>query len=354
MITLNKTEFLNGIRAIKSSCGKTNINPVLGTLHLKTIGQGLEITATDTIFSARTIIEANVKEQIDICVNADKLESIVNALDDIITINCPKEVATISSGKTNFDVLTLNSKDFPTISFELSDDKVVLSKDDFVKGVNKTVISTATEGHNLLSGVCFTFKKENGYEMVATDGNRLSRVEFNNIVNKEGQYVIPHNILNNVIKDISDEIEIYFNGNKVIFKTGKSLFSTQLLNGSYPKYEQIIPQNAPLKAVVDKNELLKSLEKVAIMSDSRTNVTVFNFRNGELHLATSCDNGKAEDTIEVSFDGELKIAFNFRYVLEGIKAMQSDVVEFGMNTASSATVLNGDFCYLIMPIMQKG
>lgn len=358
MITLNKTDFLNGIKAVKSSCGKTNINPILGTLHLKTIGQGLQITATNTIFSARIIIEANVTEQCDFCINADKLENIVSALDDIITIDYPKAketaVAVIKSGKTHFDILTLNSIDYPSIEFELSEDTVTLSKEDFVKGVNKTIISTTIDNQSILNGVCFTFNNENGYEMAATDGNRLSVIKFNDSeVAKEGQYIIPHNVLNNVIKSIEEHVDIYFKEKKVIFKTGNCLYSTQLLAGTYPAYNKLIPDKLSLKATVNRNDLLKALEKVAIMSDARTNITVFDFKNNELNLTTSCENGKAKDTIEVNFEGEFKIAFNFRFVLEGIKAMQSEIVEFGMNTASSATVLNGDFCYLIMPIMLK-
>ena len=131
------------------------------------------------------------------------------------------------------------------------------------------------------------------------------------------------------------------------------MYSTNLYTGTFPKYQQLIPQNQPFKAMVDRTELLKSLEKVAIMSDSRTNITVFDFNKNELHLTTSCEGGKAEDTIEVSFDDKLKIAFNFRFVLEGIKAMQSEVVEFGMTNDSGACVLKGDFVYLVMPVKVK-
>lgn len=354
MITLNKNDFLNAIRAVKSSCGKANIMPILSTLHLKTIGQALQITATDTIFSARTIIEANVTDQYEFCINAEKLENIVNALDDIITIDCPDIVATIKSGKTHFDVLILNPEDYPQPDFELSDDKIVLSKDDFIKGVNKTTISTTTD-NQLLSGVCFTFDKENGYEMAATDGNRLSLVKFNDVVvNKKGQYVIPHTVLNNAIKSVNDDIEIYFKNNRILFKIDNYLYSSNILSGSYPSYAKLIPQSFTTIATMDKSELLKSLEKVAIMSDNRTNITVFDFKNNVLHLTTSCESGKAEDTIIAPADGELKIAFNFRFVLEGIKAMQSNEVEFGMNNEKSAVVVKGDFIYLIMPIMQKG
>lgn len=349
MITVNKTEFLNAIKAVKSSCGKGEINPILATINIQTVGQGLQLTTTNCTNSARTIIEANVTEPIDICINADKLENIVNALDDIIVIDLKDVVATISSGKTHFDIVVLLSSDFPSTKFDLTEDKITLTKDDFVKGVNKTIVATASEVQNLLSGICFTFG-ENGYEMAATDGNRLSQVKFDESVGKEGQFVIPHSVLLNISKCIQDNIEIYFEGNRAIFKTGRYLYATNLYTGTFPKYQQLIPQNQKYNAVINRADLLKSLEKVAIMSDARTNVTVFDFKSNELHLTTSCDGGKAEDTIEVDFSDELKIAFNFRFVLEGIKAMQSETVEVGISNAMGACVLKGDFTYLVMPV----
>jgi DNA polymerase-3 subunit beta len=352
MITVNKTEFLNGIKAVKSSCGKGELNPILNTINLKTVGQGIQLTATDCTNSARTTIEANVTEQVDICVNSDKLENIVNALDDIITIELDKVVATIKSGKTHFDIVVLLSEDFPQPKFDLPEEKITLSKDDFVKCINKTVIATATEVQNILNGICFTFT-DKGYEMAATDGNRLSQVKFDEVVGKQGQYVIPHNVLSNVAKSVQDNIEIYFEDNRAIFKTGSYLYCTNLYNGTYPKYQQLIPVNQPNVAKIKRTHLLKSLEKVAIMSDSRTNITVFNFKDNELFLTTSCDGGKAEDTIEIDFGAELKMAFNFRFILEGIKAMQSEYVEFEMSTDKGACLLNGDFIYLVMPIVVK-
>lgn len=355
MITVNKTEFLNAVKAVKTSCSRNKINPILEGINLTTVGQGLQLTATDCTNSARTIIEANVKEPMDVCINAEKLENIVNVLDDIITIDCPDTTATFKSGKTHFNIVVMQATDFPQTNFEFEGKKVVLQKDDFIKGINKTIIATATETQNILNGICFTFN-ENGYEMAATDGNRLSQVKYDNAETdiKEGQYIIPHNVLSSVIRCINNDVELYFQETRVILKSGNYLYSSSLFDGTFPKYQQLIPQNQKYKAVVDRAELLKSLEKVAIMSDNRTNITVFDFKNGELHLTTSCEGGKAEDTIEVSFDDELKIAFNFRFILEGIKAMQSDAVEFGMSGATGACLIKGDFCYLVMPIMQKG
>lgn len=355
-ISVNKTDFLSGIKAIKSSCGKMNLQPILGTIHIKTIGQGLQLTATDIENSARTVIEANVNGDYNFCVNADKLESIVNALSGIITIDLPDNIAIIKSGKTEFSLLTLNAEEYPEPDFTLSEDKVVLSHDDFINGVNKTAFATAQETQNILAGVCFTFNKENGYEMAATDGNRLSRVIFDGVpMNREGQYSIPSNVLMNVAKSIGDEVELYFKENKVIFKTKNYLYSSNIYSGQFPKYAQLIPTDSPLKAVVKRSDLLHSLEKVAIMVDNRNNLTTFNFKDNQLNLTTkTVDVGTAKDSFDIAFDGEIVIGFNYRFVLEAIKAMDTDEIVICMNKPNSACLIQGDFTSLIMPVQIRG
>lgn len=357
MITIHQTDLLNGIKAIKSTCGKMTLNPILGTFHIKTIGQSLQLTATDTDSSARTIIEANVTEQVEFCVNADKLENIVNALDNLITIDIQETNAIIKSGNTEFNLLTLLPIDFPPITFELPEDnKITLDKTSFTEGVNKTAFATLQETSALIGGVCITFNKEEGYEMAATDGNRLSQVIFTDKpVNTEGQYVIPKKVLLDVAKTCGNEIEIYFNPTKVIFKTDNYLFMTSLLNGNYPKYQQLIPQNNPNKAIIKRTDLLHSLEKVAIMSDDRQSLTTFNFTNNSLDLFTKSDNGNAKDKFDVDYtNSDLKISFNYKFLLEGIRAMDTENITFEMNLPTSACLIKGNFNYLVMPVVMKG
>ena len=351
MITIQKTDFLNGIKAVKTSTAKVGLQPILACMRIKCVGQALELTATDLNSSARTIIEANIDTPIDVCVNADKLENIVARLGDIIKIDLKDAFLEIKSGKTRFNCLTLNTVDFPEVSFDIEGEKISLPMIDFVDGINKTIFATSADIINVLNGVCFTFGT-NGYELAATDGNRLCQVKFEGSVGKEGQFVIPRKTLLDVIRINGQELKICLNEKDVVFQIGSSFFKTRVINSQFPKYQALIPQNQPQNATIKRNELVKALEKVAIMCDEKTGITVFNFNENTLNIVTSCDNGNAEDNLEIWFEGELKIAFNYKYLLEGIKAMTTEDVTFGMNGALGACVVKGDNNYLslIMPV----
>ena len=351
MITVQKEQFLNAIKSVKTSVGKLALQPVLSTIHLKTENGGIVLTTTDLETSSRAVCEVNATESMDICINANNLENIVSRLNDLITLTVDEAKVIIKSGNTKYELLYIQSEEFPKVEFNTNGESIVISKEDFVNGVNKTIISTSSDS-GILGGVCFTFDKD-GYELGATDSNRLSQVKFATPLNIEGQFVIPKKILIDVVKNVDKEIYIFLDDKTVTFQTGSCLFKQNLLTNKYPNYNQLIPKEFVNKAIIDKEELLKSLEKVSVMCDERTNIMVFNFTHDKLHLTTASENGQAEDTIEISFDGELKVAFNYRYILEGIKVMQSDVVEFNMNGELNPCLINSDFNYLCMPIQIK-
>ena len=352
MITVQKNELLNAIKAVKTATAKIDINPILKCIHIKSEGYGLILTATDLSSSAQALCEANITEDIDICVNAEKFENIIAKLDEIITFNLGQGVLDIKSGNTEFKLVFIQPQEYPEITFEQTEDFVTLTKDEFINGVNKTAISSSTAEQSVMSGICFTFNNDS-YEMASTDGTRLSQVKFNTVVNKEGQYVIPQKVLLNVVRNIDKEVTLYFAENTIVFHTDNCFFKQNLLNGKYPDYKKVIPQNQQYKATIKRSDLLHALEKVAVMCDEKTNITTFDFENNKLKLTTACDNGKAKDIIDINFEGKNKLALNYKFVLEGVKVMDTEDIIFEMSEALSPCVLKSDFCYLIMPMKGK-
>lgn len=358
MITVNKTDFLNAIKAVKTSVVKAGLQPILSTIHIKSENGGLTLTASDCTNSSRAVIEANSLEPIDVCLNAEKLEAIVNRLDDEITLEIKDANALFRSGKLKYKLMYINANEFPEVEFNITDDnKVILGAEEFIDVVNKTSFSVAIELQNILSGICFTFN-ETGYEVASTDGNRLSKVEYENpYINITGSFTLPRKILIDVSRVASGDVEIYLSEHKVIFKTANCIFSSSILTGKFPEYNKLLPTNQPKIATINKKDIITALENVAIMSDDRTNIVVLDFEGSELELSTnSKDFGEAKDTIDVDFniDTRLKIAFNYRYLMEVLKVIDTETVTFEMSEPLSPCIIRSSFVYLIMPIQLRG
>ena len=125
--------------------------------------------------------------------------------------------------------------------------------------------------------------------------------------------------------------------------------------GNFPDYNKLLPKAQPNTATINTKDILIALENVSIMSDDRTNIVVLDFKNNELVLTTnSIDIGEAKDTVECSFNSELKICFNYRYLVEVLKAIESDTIQFAMDTNLSPCLINSEFLHLIMPIQLRG
>ena len=354
MITLQKEPFLQAIKAVKSSCGKANLQPILSTIHLKSSDGGLILTATDINNSARAVIEANITKPIDVCINADKLDAIISRLNDVVALNVEDAFLVIKSGNTKFDLLWLNSEEYPHPDFTLVDNPIVMSADTFISGINKTIFATQTAEGQILNGVCLTLNNEKGFEFASTDGNRLCQVKFDVPIGVEGQYVLPRKVLLDLTKIIKDEIELHIANNRIIFKSNNCLFASVLLNGKYPQYAQLIPTNNPKKFEMNKSDLLNALETVAIMVNEQTNVCKFNFTDDLLELTAKCNNGNSKDYVDIKTNtsGILNIAFNYRYLIEGLKATNNDTITFEIKDSISACIMKGENNYIqiIMPV----
>ena len=153
-----------------------------------------------------------------------------------------------------------------------------------------------------------------------------------------------------------EAVKIYTERSKIIIKSEKTTTISRLLEGQFPKYNQLIPAESPKVAKVNVSQLISALERVAIMVNEKTSIVKFDFSQNSLKLTGDTpDSGKSEEELAINYDGEdLAIAFNYKFVLEALKNIESDDVNVGLNTALSATVLRpdneDDFVCLIMPV----
>ena len=158
-----------------------------------------------------------------------------------------------------------------------------------------------------------------------------------------------------------DFVKIFTDKTKIIIKSENTTIISRLMEGQYPKYNQLIPQESPKIAIVNILQLISALERVAIMVNERTSIVKFEFKENKLILtADTPDSGASEDEIDIDFAQceDLKIAFNYRYVLDSLKNMETTEVKIGLNTSLSATVLKPnneeDYVCLIMPVQIRG
>ena len=366
---VKKEDLYNGIKIVERATSVKALQPVLMNILIETVDKGtIKLVATDLDYTVIAQVDAQVEEMGKITLPSKTLNEIVSKLGDkLITFDMKdgENTVNITCQKSKFDIIGISASEFPQEFSNIqlnSEEGFEIAIRPFVKAVKQAGFAAASyETSNLLSGIVCDISS-NLMEIASTDGNRLARVR-ENIENKDNQakqLIIPSKTLNEFIRMsgfIDEEsVKIYTQGSKIIIKSEKTTTISRLLEGQYPKYNQLIPQESPKIALVNVSQMTSALERVSIMVNEKTSIVKLEFSNNNLKLtADTPDSGKSEENLDIDYTGdELTIAFNYKYVLEALKNLDSDNVKIGLNTPLSATMFRpdneDDFVCLIMPV----
>lgn len=369
--SIEKGYLLNRLKVVEKIASMRGINPILSNILIEACEDNkIKLTSTDMDMSVETTQVASVDTPGSTTMGAKKLIEIVNKLPDkpiLFELDNSTQIMQISCGSTKYEVISMESGDFPKVFKDIyQENEIEIETEPFIKGIEHTVFACASpESRNVISGVIIKVRKDN-IEMAATDGNRLTRL-IQQISEKEIEdeitIIIPSKALNEFARicQITEDkkVKIIITKVKVIFKTENFILESQLLDGDFPPYSQLIPKSFPKNVIVDRDEFLNALDRVSTMVSDRTSIIEFCFTHDKIKmLAQTPEEGKSNDEIDVEYqDGDLEIAFNYKYIVESIKNMDSEKIQIGLNGSLSATMFtpvnDNDYICLIMPVQLK-
>lgn len=366
---IKKEDLYNGIKIVENATSTRALQPVLLNVLIETVNSNtIRLVATDLDLTIITEVDAQVEVEGKITLPSKTLNEIVSKLGNkLITFEKEPDssIVNITCQNSKFDIIGISANEFPpeVYNIELKEDESFeIEVKPLTKAAKKAGFAAAGyETSNLLSGiVCDISGQVLG--IASTDGNRLARVRetIKNSDDKSRQLIIPSRTMNefNKISAYIDEdsIKVYTEKTKIVFKSAKTTMISRLLDGQFPKYNQLIPTESPKNSIVNVSELSSALERVSIMVNDKTSIVKMEFSDNTLKLmADTPDSGKSEDELSINYTSEpLVIAFNYKYVLEALKNMDCEEVKIGLNTGLSATVFRPnneeDFVCLIMPV----
>jgi DNA polymerase-3 subunit beta len=199
--------------------------------------------------------------------------------------------------------------------------------------------------------------------MVATDGHRLALVEKDGDIGlstKKNSVLLPRKGMMEIRRLLEEECEAGFlmgiTEKSAAMKKDDTLINVRLLEGEFPDYRKVIPENNDKTVLVDRNGLLASLKRVSILSADKIKGVNFKFSKNSLVLTSSSpDIGDATEELETEYEGEdVEIAFNASYMIDMLEAVQDEKVEVRLKDSLSPGMLvspgGGDHTYIIMPM----
>ncbi|MBI2375747.1 MAG: DNA polymerase III subunit beta [Deltaproteobacteria bacterium] len=267
----------------------------------------------------------------------------------------------ISSGKVSFKVVGSSADGFPALP---RFDEVPFFDIDpavFREMIDRTLFAVSTDETRFnLTGV-FIEPTANGLRMVSTDGHRLSLVERaveEKVPLKKGVIVPRKGVieLRKLLDDAGGPGRLGFVENSAVFERGELVLTTQLLEGQFPDYQQVIPSSFSRKAFIDKDLFREALKRTSLLASDKAQSVRIDLRPGVLTVsANNPDLGEASEEIEVEFDGEpLRVGFNFRYLLDVLAVLPEGKIEFDVSDALSPGLVRSErvpeFRAIVMPM----
>lgn len=367
--TASQSDLSAALQLVSRAVASRPTHPVLANVLLTAdAGTGrLSVTGFDLNLGIQTSLPASVEASGAITLPARLLGEIVSRLaaDSPITLAAGDgDQVELTSLSGSYTVRSMPADDYPDLPLQQTGKPISLAAADLAQGLRATLFaSSGDESKQLLTGVHIQATAD-GLEFAATDGHRLA-VQRLAVESSAEPFAltIPARSLRELerLLGVGTELALFADKGQAVVTCGDQLLTTRMLDGTYPNYPQLIPDGFSKTVSVTRKALLSALERVAVLADQHNNVvklTADSDRGQLLIQADVQDVGSGSEALaaEISGDG-IEIAFNVRYLLDGLKAMGADEVTLHCNAPTTPAVLRSEadawFTYLVMPVQVR-
>jgi len=372
-VTVLQENLARGLSIVSRAVSPRSTLPVLSNILIATDEGRLRLSATNLELGITCWIAARIDEDGSTTVPSRTLSDLVNALPgDQVQLNLDGKTQTlhIQSGSSNNDIKGIDAQEFPPLPTPDMDGAIQLNVADFKEMIHQVAFAASTdEARPVLMGVLMNVEKDK-VTMAAADGFRLSvrKAQLSQAVSQPINVIIPARALNELARAASDgEEPIYMvvpkNRGQVLFRVKDVEIVSQLIDGTFPDYQQIIPRSFKSRTLVSTAALLKACKQAEIFAREGSNVARLDIKqaNGEMQpseveiSATSEETGKNETIVEATVDGgSVLIAFNVKFLREALEVIRTPNVALETSASNAPGVVrpvgDEDFLHVIMPM----
>ena len=331
--------------------------PVLQGLLCEVTGSTLRVTGTDLDMTVRTQAEVEVMEEGRSVIPGRLLSEAVRKMPaGQVTIGVSETDIEIQGNGPRFTLRPLTVDDFPTQD-EVVADGVEVDGEAFAEAINQVTIAASGDGARpILTGVLFESSDE-GLRMVATDSYRLAKRDLSG-VGLEGTGLIPARGLRELPRTIgAPKVTAQIRDREAVFTSERGVLRLRLIDGNFPKYQSLLPDSYPNQVILDKEELLEALGRVTLVAEDHIPVRLKLMEGGVEVAVSRQDVGGETEHLDGQYSGaedDVTIAFNPRYLQDGVTAIPGDQVRIRVIDSYKPSVLDdgteGEFLYLLMPV----
>ncbi|MGL4767467.1 MAG: DNA polymerase III subunit beta [Formosimonas sp.] len=361
-----KDSLLSPLMVVSGIVERKHTLPILANILLQRQGNTMTITTTDIEIQIKTSIQIQSEgNDGQTTVNAKKILDILKSLPDDkdIKLDLNEQKLQVSSGKSKFNLQTLPAIDFPEIKTSSEFVKSIsITQKAFKELLNKAYYSMAVQDIRYYLNGILVIAHNNELSVVATDGHRLaySAITLEHDLGEKKEIILPRKTvleLQRLLTDSEDALTIELNNNQIRFTFNQVELTSKLVEGKFPDYNKVIPQNYTRAIEINRLTLQQALQRVSILSNEKFKGVRCMLEPDSMKISsTNTDQENALEELDISYQDEvLDLGFNVTYLLDVLSHNKSEKIclNLGENANQSVLITTADdatFKYVVMPM----
>jgi DNA polymerase-3 subunit beta len=369
---VSSTELLSHLQSVSKVISNKNTLPILDNFLFQLSGNELTITASDletTLITSMTL--ENATDEGSIAIPARILTDTLKEFpDQPLTFEIDGETfgVAIISENGKYNVVGQNGVDFPQIPVIKEEQRstIQLGADVLLTGINKTLFATADDELRPVMNGIFLEMTEDNLTFVASDAHKLVRYRRNDVKpGEENSFILPKkpaSLLKNILPRIEGEVKIEFDEKNAFFTLPNYKLVSRLVEGKYPSYNSVIPNDNPNKLTIDRLDFYNTLKRVALFSNQASNLIKLELTGNQMTIsAQDIDFSiSAHERLTCQYEGDgMEIGFKSAFLVEILNNIDASDVLMELSDPSRAGILfpaekendDEDVLMLLMPMM---
>ena len=361
-INIKASLLSNSLQQIVGVVERKQTMPILSHILLECSGNSLTLTATDLeVQLSCTIENVNVDEDFVTTIPGRKAFEIIKSLgEQDIEIIVSESSLKITSSNSSFKLKTLSSNEFPLFDATGTDTTFSLKQNEIKTLFNKTQFAMAQQDVRFYLNGLLLELSPNNLVSVGTDGHRLakSKVSIERSKINESSYILPRKAVQEIQRIINEqgELKIAFSDNRAVFEIGATTLVTKLIDGSFPDYTSVIPEETTINILLDVVKIKPALQRVSILANEKFKGVRVDLDDDVLNVSSeNPEQEQATEAIPIDKTGAtLSVGFNVSYLIDAISACQGEIVSLGLNDENSSALITDpsdpESKYVVMPM----
>ncbi|HMA60983.1 MAG TPA: DNA polymerase III subunit beta [Halanaerobiales bacterium] len=361
---IEKKDFYQGLNITHRACSSSNTMPILkGILIEANKDKGLHLMGTDLEIGIENWVPAEVEEEGKIVLPANQLRNIIRELpnEEIkFKADLEKFRADINCLNSQFTINGYNPEEYPQLPDVSIPTELEIPAGKLKKIIDEVEFSTSTDqSQPVLTGALMVLKDEE-IEMVSTNKYRLaySKLENKNNIEEKLEIIIPGSTIKEISNLLEEEgtVEMKVNENYASFDFNDIIVVSRLIEGKFPNFQQVIPDEKNTTITVNKEYLQSAVKRASLIARLDSNIVSLKSEDNRLVIESEdSDSGSAHEEVPIQLEGENhKISIDASYLLDVLKVVEVEKVNLDLIGSLNPLVIkkeaSDDYIYLIMPI----